>query len=94
MRTNAEANGVADRIVHRQIDGATVTDHHQLATCNMTIDLHEAIGPSLAAGASIGRLIVAGILAGEQERRAAAAHGRAKIVDRRGDGDWVALLLA
>ena len=94
VRANAEANAVADRVDHRRGDGAAATGDFTLGLCNMTIDLHEAIGPSLAAGASIGRLIVAGILAGEQERRAAAAHGRAKIVDRRVDGDWVALLLA
>lgn len=94
VHANAEANAVTDRIDYRQADGAAVTGEYALGLCNMTIDLHEVIGPPLAEGTAITRLIVAGILVGDQERRAAAAHGRSTIVDRRIDGEWAALLLA
>ena len=89
--TNAAANDVTDRVTFRAGDAAGVDGNFDLGLCNMTIDIHERLGPSLTA--DIGRLIVGGILTGEQEQRAAAAHRR-EISGRRVEGEWVALVLA
>lgn len=93
VATNAEANGVGDAVDFRTADAAELSGTFALGLCNMTIDLHELIGPSVATGASIDRLIVAGILAGPQEARAVAAHRRSTVLDRRTDGEWVGLTL-
>ncbi len=93
VRANVEANGVGSLVAFTRADGVTLRGTHDLGVCNMTIDLHEELGPTVAARTTIGRMVVAGILVGDQERRAVAAHARTEILDRRADGDWAALLL-
>ena len=90
IRTNAEANGVADRIttVIADIEAAPTTA--DLSVLNVTIDIHEHIAAAMPR--ATGPLIVAGILRGEQEARCATAHQR-HIVDRAFDGEWAALVL-
>ncbi len=93
VRANAKANGVGSLIAFTRIDGATLRGAHDLGVCNMTIDLQEELGPTIANRTTIDRMVVAGILVGEQEKRAVAAHARTEILDRRAEGDWAALLL-
>jgi ribosomal protein L11 methyltransferase len=91
---NARRNGVADRVTTQIGDlrdtAATITGC-ELAVLNVTIDLHEQLGPLLRPFLP-DRLIVAGVLTGAQETRAAAAHQRT-ITHRISEGDWAALLL-
>ena len=90
VAANAAANRVADEVTFRAGDAAEVEGSFEFGVCNMTIDLHERIGPSLTA--DIGCLIVGGVLTGGQEERVATAHGR-EIRGRRVEGDWAALVL-
>ena len=90
---NAEANGVASRINYAETDARFAAGSFDLAVCNMTIDLHELVGPALAANTVAARLIVAGILVGDHEDRARIAHERTEVHDRRVSGEWAALLL-
>lgn len=89
IRANAEYNGLSARITTTTADLASVEVDADVAVLNVTIDIHETVGAALQAQ-RIGRLIVAGILAGEQEQRCATAHGRI-INDRVVEGEWVAL---
>ncbi len=90
--TNAEANGVSERVEFRLglVDLAAGT--YDLAVANVTIDIHEAIAPAFNRLVATPRLIVAGLLAGPQEQRCADAYERT-IGGRASEGEWVALLL-
>ena len=91
IAANAERNGVADRIESITADIASVSATADLTMLNVTIDIHETVAPGLR-GQSLGPLLVAGILAGPQEQRAAAAHGRV-IVDRLTEDEWAVVVL-
>jgi len=93
VHANAEANGVAAHIEFRSHDAADLTGTFAVGLCNMTIDLHERVGPAVAAATAIDRLVVAGLVAGPQEARALAAHRRSTVLDRRVEGEWVGLVL-
>ena len=84
---------MAADITYDEADARSTAGRFDLAACNMTIDLHELVGPALAANTHADRLIVAGILVGDQEHRACTAHARTEVLERRAEGEWVALLL-
>lgn len=88
---NAALNGVADRVEIVVGDLAETPTEADLTVLNVTIDIHEGCGPALR-NRRLGALIVAGILAGDQERRCATAHERV-ITARLIDGEWAGLVL-
>lgn len=87
---NRAANQVADRVHFTMGDASELEGDFDLGLCNMTIDLHERLGPSLAV--DVTTLVVGGILRGEQEARVCAAHSRG-VDARRVEGEWAALVL-
>jgi len=89
---NAQANDVETKLAARTESAATTTGCFDLCIANVTIDIHESIAPSVAANILAPRLLVAGILAGDQEHRAATAYER-QVIKRLRDGEWAALLL-
>ncbi len=89
---NAAANDVTDRVSVRSGSALEARGEYDLAVVNVTIDIHETIAAEVREHVHVGRLIVAGILAGDQERRAAAAYD-ARVVERRQQGEWAGLLL-
>ncbi len=88
---NARRNGVRERIETVIGDVATTVITADLSVLNVTIDIHEHLGPALHS-LPPGPLVVAGILAGDQEQRCAAAHHRHPRT-RVADGEWAALVL-
>lgn len=94
ITANAIRNQVADQItvqVGDLVETAPAIADADLAVLNVTIDLHEHLAPYLNPFLP-NQLIVAGLLAGEQEARAACAH-HGEVISRKTDGEWVALLL-
>ena len=91
ITANAERNGVAARVETSTADIATVSTCGDLAVLNVTIDIHEQVAAGLHSQ-RIETLVAAGLLAGPQEDRAAAAHRRT-ISHRIVDGEWAALVL-
>jgi len=89
---NATTNGVADCVEARSGSTSEAAGTYDLAVVNVTIDIHESIATEFRRHLSTGSVIVAGLLAGPQEERAAHAY-RARIVQRRRQGEWAALLL-
>lgn len=87
-RHNSESNGVTDRVrvSEGSIEAANGTD---IALINVTIDIHEAMGPSLTDPPAT--IVVAGMLDSQVERAVAAYH--AHIVDRTDEGEWSGLVL-
>jgi len=66
---------------------------HDVVVVNVTVDIHERLGPELRAAAGDARaVVVAGVLVGDQERRTAVAYGRTPST-RLVDGEWAALVL-
>ena len=90
VAVNCAANQVADRVRFSMGDACQVKGHFDVGLCNMTIDLHEHLGPLLTA--EFATLVVGGILQGEQEARVCAAHER-QIDTRQVEGEWAALVL-
>lgn len=90
VEANRTANQVGDRIRFRSGDASDVDGVFDVGLCNMTIGLHERLGPTLTA--DIGLLLIGGVLRGAQEDRVRAAHRR-RIVARRVEGEWAALAL-
>ncbi|MEM9519966.1 MAG: 50S ribosomal protein L11 methyltransferase [Actinomycetota bacterium] len=88
---NAHRNGVGAHVTahHRQIESHLVDA--DVSVLNVTIDIHERVSSALQ-HQPLGRLIVAGILCGEQEARCAAAHNRTAS-RRRVDGEWAGVVL-
>ena len=87
---NCAANQVVDRVRFSLGDASELEGDFDVGLCNMTIDLQERIGPSLAADFTT--LVVGGILQGEQEARVCTAHDR-RIHARQVEGEWAALVL-
>lgn len=93
VHANAAANDVLHRIDYRHVDARALEGRFTLGVCNMTVDLHELVGPTLRHNLAGGRLIVSGLLAGPHEQRAMQAHDMFEVLDRRHEGEWAALLL-
>ncbi len=91
-RTNSQANGVADLVEFRTGSVEIAAGRYDLATINVTIDIHESVAPTVIAGLRTPLLVVAGILSGHQEERCAAAYRR-PVVIRQVDGEWAGLIL-
>lgn len=92
VAANTAANGVTDQVDYHQIDAGNARGRCDVIVCNVTIDLHETIGPALAATSSTA-LIAAGLLVGPHEQRAMDAYRRNQIVDRRVEGEWAAIAM-
>ena len=87
-RSNAAANGVADRVTVRRGSADVVPGPVDVVVVNLTVDRQERVAPTVRTlGAR--SVLVAGIL-GHQAARAVAAHG-GKIGARLEDGEWVGL---
>lgn len=93
---NAEANGLADRLVVRQgsINATEAPERFPLVIANLVAALLVDLAPALAAHLDEGgRLVAGGIITGRlaEVEDAFAAAGLA-VVERRDDGEWVTLL--
>ena len=87
---NAARNNVAGALDMRLGSADAVTGPIDHVCINVTIDIHEAIAPSLHR--SHRQLLVAGLLGREQLDRCATAHGA--VIDRHIESDgWMAALL-
>ncbi|MDG1409926.1 MAG: 50S ribosomal protein L11 methyltransferase [Acidimicrobiales bacterium] len=89
---NATANGVAAAIEVRPGSVKEASGEYELAVANVTIDIHESIAADFRRHLVARHVIVAGLLAGPQEQRVASAYD-AEVVERRQQGEWVALVL-
>lgn len=89
---NAATNGVTAAIEVRPGSTKEASGTYELVVVNVTIDVHEAIAANFRRHLAAGPVVVAGLLAGPQEQRAADAYN-AKIVERRQQGEWVGLVL-
>ena len=95
-RANAERNGLADGIVARE--GTLLPEaeeRYQLVLANLVAAVLVELAPRLAAHvAQGGRLVAGGIIVGRADEviGALAAAGLA-VVERRDDGEWVALAM-
>lgn len=89
---NADANGVAADITVSLGSVDAAEGVYDIAVINVTIDIHEAIGADVRRYIGVETVLVAGLLAGPQEQRAADAYG-ARIVERRQHGEWAGLVL-
>lgn len=87
---NAERNDVAGRVTAILGSADLLVQPTDLVIINVTIDIHEMLATTLAP--SHGRLIVAGLLGGDQLDRCAAAYG-ATPVRTCEDDDWMAAVL-
>ena len=88
---NAQANGVADRITVTIADIADIESGPvDVVLLNVTIDIHEAVAATVQT-IDADRLVIAGVLAGEQAERAARLHGRT-ATDTLLDGEWAAVV--
>ena len=89
-KANAERNGVADRVTARLGSADALREATDLVAINVTIDVHEALAPTLHA--SHRRLIVAGLLGRSQLERSATAYGATEERVLEDDG-WMAAVL-
>jgi ribosomal protein L11 methyltransferase len=89
---NAAANDVGERVDARPGSAREAAGEYDLSVVNVTIDIHEAIAAHVRKHLLTGPLVVAGLLAGPQEQRAATAYN-ARIIERRQQGEWVGLAL-
>ncbi|MEM8704875.1 MAG: 50S ribosomal protein L11 methyltransferase [Actinomycetota bacterium] len=88
---NAEANGVADRVEVRIGDIADLEPTAcDVVLLNVTIDVHEQVAAAVRR-IDPDRLLIAGILDGEQATRAAELHGREPVAAAV-DGEWTVLV--
>lgn len=91
---NAAANDVRVGDDGPLVVGAgPVADHPgpvDLAVVNVTVDIHERLGPEVAQRTDL--VVVAGVLVGHQEARVARAY-RARSWRRMTEGDWAAAVL-
>ena len=91
VTANAAANDVDDRIaVHigdiAELDLAAA----DVVLLNVTIDIHELVAETVRA-IDADRLVIAGVLAGEQAERAARLHGRTPAATTV-EGEWASLV--
>ncbi|HEY5998757.1 MAG TPA: 50S ribosomal protein L11 methyltransferase [bacterium] len=96
-RLNVEGNNLAGRVRVGGEDLAAITGRFELVAANITADVLVPLAPALAARlAPGGALVLAGILAGEQEREVRVAYERLglRCAAARAEGEWAALLLA
>lgn len=88
---NAAANDVADRITVHIGDIAELDlDRADVVLLNVTIDIHEFVAETVRAF-DADRLVIAGVLAGEQAERAARLHGRTPTATTV-EGEWASLV--
>lgn len=92
-QANAERNGVADRVAVALGSVGAVGRGHDLVAANLLAPVLRALGPELAAALGPdGRLVLAGLLAGQVDGVVAATG--LIVVDRLDDEGWTALVLA
>lgn len=91
IAANAAVNDVADRITVHIGDVAELDlDPADVVLLNVTIDIHELVAEAVRA-IDADRLVIAGVLAGEQAERAARLHDRLPVASSV-EGEWTALV--
>lgn len=91
VSANARTNGVTDRVTVHIGDIAELDlPAADVILLNVTIDIQEAVAGTVRS-VDADRLVVAGVLAGDQAERAARLHGRTPVHEAI-DGEWAVLV--
>ncbi len=91
-RRNVAANGVSAGVEVIEGDAADFDRVVDIALVNVTIDVHERIGPAVARHTT--EIVVVGGILGHQVERAIAAYPQLEARGRTAEGEWHAVELA